>query len=156
MKKYKGSISICLKKMGLLFSLGLLFFMVACTSGGEAGEPTAVPAATPVIDEASGLELNPEVIPDGDFVVQGDITAVNLIPQDEPLIKIVTENGQNYQIRSQPVPQITYEDGSTIPALDIKIGLAVRATVQQAETGGLGGEPVLISSNLTILRPKNN
>ena len=101
------------------------------TLGDTVAEPTNVPA-TPVIDEATGLEVNPAVVPDGEFVVQGTITAVNLIPQDEPLIKIVTDSGQNYQIRSQSVPQITDEDGTAIPPLDIKNGLAVRATVQQA------------------------
>ncbi|MBK8903278.1 MAG: hypothetical protein IPM53_18995 [Anaerolineaceae bacterium] len=139
-------------------SKSILFFLlisslllaVSCTSGGAAGEPTAVPA-TPMIDEATGLELNPVVIPDGAFVVQGTITAVNLIPQDEPLIKVMAENGQLYQIRAQPVPQITYEDGTVARPVDIKNGLEVRATVQQSEAGGLGGEPVLASTNFTIL-----
>ncbi len=45
----------------------ILWVVVACT---PAGEPTAVPA-TPLIDETTGLALNPVVIPDGEFVVQG-------------------------------------------------------------------------------------
>lgn len=148
MKKYTGSISICLKKM-FFFSFILWAFLVACT---PAGEPTAVPA-TPMIDETTGLELNPAVIPEGEFVVQGTITAVNLIPQDEPLIKVMTDQGQLYQIRSQPVPQITYEDGTAVRPVDIKNGLQIRATVQQSEAGGLGGEPVLSSTDLVILPP---
>ncbi|MAU02146.1 MAG: hypothetical protein CL608_33835 [Anaerolineaceae bacterium] len=143
-------------KSTLFFFLFLgLLLAVSCTSGGAAGEPTAVPA-TPIIDEATGLELNPIVIPDGEFVVQGTITAVNLIPQDEPLIKVMAENGQLYQVRSQPVPQITYEDGTAVPPLEIKNGQRVRATVQQSESGGLGGEPVLASTNLIILPPGND
>lgn len=128
-----------------------LLLLAACTSGGADGEPTAVPT-TPIIDEATGLELNPVVIPEGEFVVQGTITAVNLIPQDEPLIKVTTENGQLYQIRTQPVPQITYDDGTVARPVDIKNGLTVRATVQQSDVGGLGGEPVLASTDFTILR----
>lgn len=154
MKKYVGSISICVKKIGFLLSLSLLLILAACAPGGTAAEPTAGPEATPVIDEATGLELNPVEIPDGEFMVQGTITAANLIPQDEPLIKIMTENGQLYQIRCQPVPQITYEDGTAIRPVDIKNGLQVRATVQQGESGGLGGEPVLTSIDLVILSPE--
>ena len=150
MKKYARSIAICLKKMGLL-SLVLGGILVACAPGGAVGEPTAV-SATPMMDEATGLELNPVVIPDGEFVIQGTIAAVNLIPQDEPLIKVTTENGQLYQIRTQPVPQIMYDDGTVARPVDIKNGLAVRATVQQSEAGGLGGEPVLASTDFTILR----
>lgn len=150
MKKQARSIAICLKKMALM-GLVLGGILVACTPGGAAGEPTAVPA-TPMLDEATGLELNPIVIPEGEFVVQGTITAVNLIPQDEPLIKVMTESGQIYQIRTQPVPQITYDDGTVARPVDIKNGLAVRATVQQSDVGGLGGEPVLASTNFTILR----
>ncbi len=162
MNKYLWSISICLKKSGMV---GLVFLglLTSCTVGSVPSEPTApstgsgqaVPA-TPMLDEVTGLELNPVVIPDGEFVVQGTITAVNLIPQDEPLIKVMTENGQLYQIRSQPVPQITYEDGTAIRPVDIKNGLQIRATVQQSESGGLGGEPVLASTNLVILLPPND
>jgi hypothetical protein len=139
-----------LKSILFFVKLLSLLLLAACTSGGTAGEPTAVPA-TPMIDEATGLELNPVVMPEGEFMVQGTITAVTLIPQDEPLIKIMTDNGQLYQIRSQPVPQITYEDGTVVPPLEIKNGQQIRATVVQGEAGGLGGDPVLVSSNLTIL-----
>ena len=149
MKKYPGSISICLKKIG---SLGLILWgmLISCTTGVLSNDPTAVPP-TPIMDEETGLELNPVVIPDGEFVVEGTITAVTLIPQDEPLIKVMAENGQVYQIRSQPVPQITDADGTAVPPLEIKNGRQVRATVRQSDTGGLGGEPVLASANLTIL-----
>lgn len=150
MKKYARSIAIGLKKMGLL-GLVLGGILVACTPGDAAGESTAVPP-TPMMDETTGLELNPVVIPDGEFVIQGTIAAVNLIPQDEPLIKVTTENGQLYQIRTQPVPQIAYDDGTVARPVDIKNGLAVRATVQQSDVGGLGGEPVLASTDFTILR----
>jgi hypothetical protein len=49
------------------------------------------------------------------------------------------------------VPQITYEDGTAVRPVDIKNGLQIRATVQQGEAGGLSGEPVLVSTNLTLL-----
>ena len=171
MKNYSRSISVCLMKTGLFLSLLLLVFLAACAPGDAADEPTVVPEAAPIIDqaaeptavleatsvtdEASDLEtdllVNPEVVPDGEFVVQGTITSASLIPQDEPLIKIMTENGQIFQIRCQPVPQITYEDGTVVPPLEIKNGQQIRATVVQGEAGGLGGDPVLVSSNLTIL-----
>lgn len=106
---------------------------------------------TPVIDEATGLPLNPVTVPKGQFVVLGTITDVTLIPQDAPLIKIVAENGETYQILAQPVGEIMDNEGTAVPALEIKKGTLVRATVEQNETGGLGGEPVLSSSDLTIL-----
>lgn len=146
MKRWSRSTTFFVKFLSLI----LLTLLAACSPDGTSGEPTAVPA-TPIIDEATGLELNPVVIPEGEFVVQGVITAVTLIPQDEPLIKIMTDNGQLYQIRSQPVPQITNEDGTALRPVDIKNGLQIQATVMQGEAGGLGGEPVLVSSNLTIL-----
>ena len=141
--------------------LGLFGLLIGCAPGGISGEEAepsvdseqSVSVATPQIDDETGLELNPAVIPAGEFVVIGEITSVNLIPQDAPLIKIATEDGQSYQILAQPVPQIMYEDGTAVPALDIKNGLQIRATVQQNDTGGLGGEPVFSSTNLTILLP---
>ena len=42
-------------------------------------------------------------------------------------------------------------DGTALRAIDIKNGMIVRATVFQGEEGGLGGEPVLTSDDLTIL-----
>jgi hypothetical protein len=154
MKKKFRSVSIHRKRIGWL-GLVLLGLLVACSTGESSVESTAVPPGTAVIDEATGLELNPAVVPVGEFVVLGTITAVNLIPQDAPLIKVVTTSGQNYQILTQPVAQIMYEDGTAVQPLDIKNGLRIRATVQHNETGGLGGEPVLSSKDFTILPPKN-
>jgi hypothetical protein len=138
-------------KKSVLLCIMLNVLLTACAPPGSVINPTAVPPTTPTYDEATGLELNPVVVPAGEFVVLGRITAVNLIPQNAPLIKIAAENGQNYQILAQPVPQIRYEDGTAVPPLEIKNGRQIRATVQQNETGGLGGEPVLVSSNLTVL-----
>ncbi|VAW42873.1 hypothetical protein MNBD_CHLOROFLEXI01-5349 [hydrothermal vent metagenome] len=147
------SISICLKKAAFL--LGLAGLVAACSLSGGLGGETAVPIPTPMFDEETGLQLNPVLVPSGEFVVRGRITAVNLTPQDAPLIKVVSENGQTYQILAQPVAQITTVDGTAVAPLDIKNGRLIRATVWQNETGGLGGEPVLVSSNLTILVSEN-
>lgn len=157
MNRDRWSISICPKNVRILaaFLIILLGLAVACSSERQFGGETAVPAATPLFDEETGLQLNPSLPPDGEFVVMGTITAVNLVPQDAPLIKVVAENGQTYQILAQPVSQITTVDGTAVTPLDIKNGRLVRATVRQNETGGLGGEPVLVSSNLMIMEPEN-
>ncbi len=86
-------------------TLLLLAMLAACTSGGAFAEPTAV-SPTPAIDEATGLELNPSDILDVDFVVQGTITAVDLIPQDEPLIKIETPTGKPTRYGPSPFPKL--------------------------------------------------
>ncbi len=132
----------------------LLFFLVIITLAACAptDDNQAVETTIPVVlDEKTGLPLNPEFIPNGEFIVEGVINAVTVIPQDKPLFKIMTDTGQLFQINAQPVSEIFMADGTTIRAVDFKNGMIVRATVFQGDAGGLGGEPVLTSKNLTII-----
>jgi len=134
------------KHFPLIISLALLLL------AGCGAEATAVPPApTPETDSATGLPLNPVAIPAGEFIVEGEISAVNLIPQDAPLFKITTPNGAIFQINAQPVSDISMADGRPLHPIDIRNGMQVRATVFQGEAGGLGGEPVLSSRDLTIV-----
>jgi len=130
------------------------WLFVACAAPNnvtENSQEIVEPTASIVLDEETGLPFNPEIIPEGEFVVEGVINAVTVIPQDKPLFKIISETGIVYQINAQPISQIFMEDGTSLRAIDFKNGMVVRATVFQGEEGGLGGEPVLTSENLTIL-----
>lgn len=140
-------------KNWIIFLLTILIFTsCAPTNTSSENEQTDQEESVPVVlDEETGLPLNPEIIPDGEFVVEGVTNAVTVIPQDKPLFKIMTDTGIFYQINAQPVSEIFMVDGTALRPFEFKSGMIVRATVFQGEEGGLGGEPVLTSKNLTIL-----
>ncbi len=128
------------------------FIFTSCAPTNTSSENEQTEQEVPVVlDEETGLPLNPETIPDGEFVVEGVINAVTVVPQDKPLFKIMTNTGLFYQINAQPVSEIFMADGTALRAFEFKSGMVVRATVFQGEEGGLGGEPVLTSQNLTII-----
>lgn len=123
-------------------------------------QQTAVPTVAPlpveeidnlVLDATTGLPFNPEVIPQGSFIVEGPVNAVNVIPQDKPLFKVKLDNGVLYQINAQPLPQITMADGSEVAPHQFQPGMVIRAMVTQGAETGLGGEPVLTSTDLTVI-----
>jgi hypothetical protein len=133
--------------------VGFLFLLsvVGCTAVSPAETPVDEPQSPFILDEETGLLLNPEQISEGEFIVEGELIAVNVIPQDKPLFKVKAENGTIYQISPQPISEIFMADGRSLRPLDHKIGNIVRATVFQGEAGGLGGEPVLTSTDLVVL-----
>lgn len=133
--------------------VGLLVFVVGCRVGAGVGggEETAVPLDSLTIDEATGLPINPPDVIDGAFILEGEVVAATLIPQDKPLFKVRTSGGDNFQISVQPVSDILLADGTELTALDLRNGITVRATVMQAEDVGLGGEPVLTSDDFMVL-----
>lgn len=127
-----------------------LWLLAGCAPAG--GEATAVaPTSTWQIDDATGLPLNPATLPDSQFIVEGMVTAVTVIPQNKPLFKVQIPSGHTYQINAQPLGQITMLDGSAIRAIDFKSGMVIRATATTSDAGGLGGEPVLSSQDLVVL-----
>jgi len=134
-------------KKTILLTL-LIFFTAACGGGEEA------PAEEFVIDAETGLPLNPETPPtDTQFIVDGTISNMNLTPQTEPEFVIRVESGRTYRVRSQQLADITFEDGEQVGVMNFSQGMRVRATVE-AEIGsaGTGNQPILRSSDLTILR----
>jgi hypothetical protein len=74
-----------------------------------------------------------------------------VIPQDKPLFKVKLDNGVLYQINAQPLPQITMADGSEVAPHQFQPGMVIRAMVTQGAETGLGGEPVLTSTDLTVI-----
>ncbi len=133
-----------------------LILLVACGGSDSEQEPAAQSERVEVvyeIDEESGLPLNPPMnaLPEGEFMVEGEITAVTLIPQDKPLFKIATESGTTYQVNAQPVPDIYVEDGSQLAPYEIQSGLRARATLRPGERGGLAGDFAFDSDDLVLL-----
>ncbi len=101
-------------------------------------------------DPDTGLEINPpSVVPGVDFIVRGEIVNANITPQDSPEFLILSPSGTRFRIRSQPVSDITYDDG-TQPALhEFKRGVLVQATVRQEE--GAGATITVQSTDLSLL-----
>lgn len=118
----------------------------AAEAGGDmvAGRPASG------ADPDTGLEINPPtVVPGVDFIVRGEIVNANLTPQDSPEFVIISPSGTRFRIRSQPVPDIAYEDG-TVPALhEFQRGVLVQATVRQEEDAG--ATITVHSTDLTLL-----
>ncbi|MCA9865227.1 MAG: hypothetical protein KC410_01915 [Anaerolineales bacterium] len=121
----------------------------AADGGNEAGDMIAGRPASG-IDPDTGLEINPPtVVPGVDFIVRGEIINANLTPQDSPEFVILSPSGTRFRIRSQPVPDISYEDG-TQPALhEFQRGVLIQATVRQEE--GAGATITVQSTDLTLL-----
>lgn len=101
-------------------------------------------------DPDTGLEINPPtVVPGVDFIVRGEIINANLTPQESPEFVILSPSGTRFRIRSQAVPDISYEDG-TQPALhEFQRGVFVQATVRQEEDAG--ATITVHSTDLTLL-----
>lgn len=101
-------------------------------------------------DPDTGLEINPDsVIPGVDFIVRGELVNSNLTPQDKPEFLVQAPSGTRYRIHPQPVPQITYEDGTQPAPHEYKRGMLIQATVRQEE--GAGATIVVTSTDFTLL-----
>jgi hypothetical protein len=102
------------------------------------------------IDEESGLEINPLQIPPGvDFIVRGSLISFNLTPQDSPEFLIESPAGIRYRVKSQPVPQIAFTDGTVLLPHQYQRGMLAQATVRQEVDAGVTS--VVISEDLILL-----
>lgn len=151
-----------MKKMVVFVLIGLLFgLLVACSGSGgnnsnagnnsSSSSSAVTPTAEAEIDPETGLLINPNPAPqEGEFIVIGPLSAVNVIPQDKPLFTVKIPGGASYTINSQPVPDIYSEDGSQMAPHLIRAGMQVRATVRfdPERTGGSSG---FVTEDLTIL-----
>ncbi|NJN54666.1 MAG: hypothetical protein HC804_07860 [Anaerolineae bacterium] len=123
-------------------------------SGGSAGSAaaTAKPTAAAEIDAETGLVINPNPAPkEGEFIVIGPASAVNVIPQDKPLFTIKIPGGASYTINSQPVSEIYAEDGSQLRPHEFKAGMILRATVRFDTEAASGSGSGFRSDDLTIM-----
>ena len=130
-----------------LFLIACVVFLAACGSGGESAQEEYT------IDEATGLPLNPETIPEGDFVVEGTISNMNLTPQSSPEFVLSVESGRTYRVRAQPLPDILYDDGEAVGVANFVQGMEVRAVISQIVGGAeTGNTTQLVTDNLMIVR----
>ncbi|MAU01533.1 MAG: hypothetical protein CL608_30720 [Anaerolineaceae bacterium] len=130
-----------------LLLIVVVVLLAACGSDGEAAQEEYT------IDEATGLPLNPETIPEGDFVVEGTISSMNLTPQSAPEFVLRIESGRTYRVRAQPLPDILYNDGETVGVANFVQGMQVRATINQIVGGPeTGNTTQLVTEDLVIIR----
>lgn len=137
-----------MKKVIGLFVLSLMLFMAACGSNGGSENQEEY-----TLDEATGLPLNPETIPEGGFVIEGTISSMNLTPQSSPEFVIKAPSGRTYRVRAQPLPQILFDDGETVGVANFVQGMQVRAEASQI-TGGAetGNTSQIVTENLVVFR----
>ncbi len=101
-------------------------------------------------DPDTGLEINPAaVVPGVDFIVRGEIVNANLTPQDSPEFVVLAPSGTRFRIRSQPVNEILYDDGSQPALHEFQRGMLLQATVRQEEDAG--ATITVNSTDLTLL-----
>ena len=130
-----------------LLLIAFVVFLAACGSGGEAAEEEYT------IDEATGLPLNPETIPEGDFVVEGTISSMNLTPQSSPEFVLRVESGRTYRVRAQPLLDILYNDGEAVGVASFVQGMQVRATIYQIVGGPeTGNTTQFVTEDLVVIR----
>ncbi|MCA9954755.1 MAG: hypothetical protein H6657_14300 [Ardenticatenaceae bacterium] len=125
----------------------LLVLLAACGANAETSQETYT------VDEQTGLPLNPDTIPEGDFVVEGTISSMNLTPQSAPEFVLRSPTGRTYRVRAQALPDILYDDGEMVGVANFVQGMQVRATISQ-EVGGpeTGNTTQLVTDDLMILR----
>ena len=136
-----------MKKL-LRFLMFVLLIMAACGSdGGDTIQEEYV------IDEATGLPSNPELIPAGDFVIEGTISSMNLTPQSSPEFVIMAPSGRSYRVRAQPLSQILFDDGESVGVANFVQGMQVRAVASQIAGGAeTGNTQQIVTENLVVMR----
>lgn len=127
--------------------VALMVLLAACGSNGNTAEEEYT------IDEATGLPLNPDTIPEGDFVVEGTIASMNLTPQSAPEFVLRSPAGRTYRVRAQALPDILYNDGEAVGVANFVQEMQVRATVSQVVGGPeTGNTTQLVTDDLVIVR----
>lgn len=127
--------------------LALVFILSACGANGNAAPEEYT------LDEATGLPLNPEAIPEGDFVVEGTISSMNLTPQSAPEFVLMSPSGRTYRVRAQPLPGILYDDGEAVGVANFVQNMQVRATINQIVGGPeTGNTRQFVTEDLVVIR----
>jgi hypothetical protein len=133
-----------MKKFLFLWLL-LVAALTACggggstTTNGDEAEPEEV-VVEDEVDEETGLPLNPEIAPEGEFIIEGVISSLTLTPQDKPEFVIILPSGKRYRIRSQPLSETFFDDGTAVSPSTLRQGMNIRATVEYFPDEGVAGE----------------
>lgn len=126
--------------------LAFVLLLAACGSGDDIAEEYT-------LDEATGLPLNPETFPEGDFVIEGTISSMNLTPQSAPEFVITADAGRTYRVRAQPLSGILYDDGEAVGISSFVQGMQVRAVINQVAGGPETGNALqLVTDDLMIIK----
>lgn len=89
-------------------------------------------------DPDTGLEINPEVVNPGDtFLVRGTVISMNLTPVTEPEFLIEAPNGKKYRMRTQPLADMFFVDGSQWQPFEYQLGVGAQGTVSLASDASL-------------------
>lgn len=81
-------------------------------------------------DPDTGLEINPDTVQPGDtFIARGIVISMNLTPITEPEFLIQAPSGSKYRIRTQPLTDIYFIDGSQWQAFEFRQGVGAIATI---------------------------
>ncbi len=129
----------------------LLMMLVLLTACGGGNGSSAEEEYT--VDEATGLPLNPETIPEGDFVVEATIASMNLTPQSAPEFVLRIPSGRTYRVRAQALPDILYDDDEAVGVANFVQGMVVRATVSQVVGGPeTGNSRQFVTDDLIVVR----
>jgi hypothetical protein len=131
-----------------LFLWSLLVLALAGCGGGEAATSTTSSQTNDEeeavveeqVDEETGLPFNPEEAPDGEFVIEGVVSSLTLTPQDKPEYVVQLPSGKRYRIRSQPLSETFFDDGTPVSPSTLRQGMTVRATVEYFPDEGVAGE----------------
>lgn len=126
--------------------MAFVLLLAACGSGDDVAEEYT-------LDEATGLPLNPQTFPEGDFVIEGTISSMNLTPQSTPEFVIRVDAGRTYRVRTQPLSDILYDDGEAVGISSFVQGMQVRAVINQVAGGPETGNALqLVTDNLVIIK----
>lgn len=81
-------------------------------------------------DPDTGLAINPETFGPGDtFIVRGTIISMNLTPVTSPEFLIESPAGTRYRIKSQPLADTFFIDGSQWEPFEYRQGVGAMATI---------------------------
>lgn len=130
------------RRFQIIWLITLLLGLVACSKQGVSSSLT--PTTDSGLDPATGLPLNPDPVPAGQFIVEGTIISMTLL-QDNPEFVIRVPSGKSYRLRTQPLTETYYTDGQLVEPTAIRQGMEARATVWVDEETSL-----LVSNNLII------
>ncbi len=102
------------------------------------------------VDPDTGLEINPvQIAPGIDYIIRGRLISFNLTPQDSPEFLIETPDGARFRIKSQPAPDIYFDDGTQLLPHEYRRGILAQATAQLEESAR--ATSVMLSPNFTLL-----
>ena len=92
------------------------------------------------IPMVQGKSISLRVPANAEFVIEGVVSSLTLTPQDKPEYVVTLPSGKRYRIRSQPLSETFFDDGTAVSPSTLRQGMTVRATVAYFPDEGVAGE----------------